>query len=70
MRILGKRILSSDNALSWICVGLALLAAIILDEDGLPNRQHAAIVWTVVALFGVLAFDRKKRNSGRFWLSG
>jgi len=58
----------SDNVLSWIAVVFALVAAIILDENGTTNKWHAAIIWTVVTFYTVLILGRRKWKSWRFWV--
>jgi hypothetical protein len=58
----------SDDALGWIGSALALVAAIVLDKGSPPHKWHAAIMWTSVALFGVLIWGRNKRGSGLFWI--
>lgn len=58
----------SDNALGWIGIAFALIAAVILDKENSPHKWHAAIMWTFVAFFGVLIFGRKKRGSRLFWV--
>jgi hypothetical protein len=62
-----KKTSLSDDAAGWITVALGLIAAIILDKGSPPHKWHAAIMWTVVALFGVLIWGRQKRNSWIFW---
>lgn len=57
----------SDDALGWIGIALGLIVAIILDKGSPPHKWHAAIMWTFVALFGVLVWGRQKRNSWIFW---
>ena len=58
----------SDDVIGWIGLALVLIAAIILDRVSPPHKWHATIMWTFVALFGVLVFGRKKRNSWSFWV--
>jgi hypothetical protein len=67
-RILKKGLAASDDAIGWIGLALVLLAAIILDKASAPHKWHAAIMWTFLAFFGVLVFDRKKRKSLLFWM--
>jgi hypothetical protein len=57
----------SNKALGWIGIAVALAASIILDKDGQPNKWHPAIMWTVVAFYGLLLFGRKKWRTVRFW---
>jgi hypothetical protein len=57
----------SDDAFGWIGLVLVLIAAVILDKGSQPHKWHAAIMWTFVALFGVLVFGRNKRTSRLFW---
>jgi len=57
----------SDDALGWIGIVLALMAVIVLDKGSPPRKWHAAIMWTLTALFGVLIWGRQKRNSWIFW---
>ena len=61
-----KGLAASDDPIGWIGLGLVLLAAIILDRASAPHKWHAAIMWTFVALFGVLLFGREKRGSWLF----
>jgi hypothetical protein len=57
----------SEDAISWMVMGLVLIAAIIFDRRGMPQRWHAAIMWTVVA-FGPVTMTRRKRwGSASFW---
>jgi hypothetical protein len=56
--------------LGWICLTLVLIAAIILDRGSPPRKWHAAIIWTGVALFGLLIFGRQARKFWRFWFFG
>jgi hypothetical protein len=58
----------SDNAIVWSAAAVALIAAIILDKGAAPHKWHAAIMWTVVALYGVLIFGRKKLCAWQFWV--
>ena len=57
----------SDNALGWVSAAFALVAAIILDKNSPPHKWHAAIMWSIVALFGILIWGRDKQNSRLFW---
>ena len=57
-----------DDALGWVVIALGLIAAIILDRGAPPHKWHAAIMWTFVALFGVLIWGRQKRSSWLFWV--
>ncbi|MGB6676775.1 MAG: hypothetical protein WBE44_08800 [Terriglobales bacterium] len=57
----------SDDAVGWIGIALGLIAAIILDKGSPPHKWHAAIMWTFLALFGVLIWGRQERNSRMFW---
>jgi hypothetical protein len=62
-----KQILISDDTASWIGVALALAAAIVFGRYGMPQKWHAAIMWTVVA-FGPPTVTRRKRwGSPSFW---
>lgn len=63
-----KRLSVSDNAIVWSAAMVGLIAAIILDKDGAPHKWHAAIMWTGVALYGVLIFGRKRWGSWLFWV--
>ena len=65
---LERRISLSDDALGWIGLTLVVIAAVILDKHSPPHKWHAAIMWTFVALFGVLVFGRGKRSSYLFWI--
>jgi hypothetical protein len=67
-RILNKRTAPGDDILGWIGIGLALVAAIILDKGSAPHKWHAAIMWTFGSLFSLLLFGRKKRGSWLFWI--
>src|SRR5205814_291328 len=67
-RVLKKRIVAIDDALGWIGIAVALIAAIVLDKGSAPHKWHAAIMWTVVAFLGVLKFGQKKWKSWRFWI--
>jgi hypothetical protein len=58
----------SDNFLASITVAVALFAAIIFDKYSPPHKWHAAIMWSTVALFGVLVWGREKRDSWVFWM--
>ena len=65
----GRQIAVSDNAIGWIAVAAGLTAAFILDTKEQPQKWHAAIVWTVTAVMGVLLLGRGRWKSWRFWLS-
>ena len=67
-RVLKRRTVASDDALGWIAVAVALIAAIVLDKGSAPHKRHAAIMWTVVAFLGVLKFGHKKWKSWLFWI--
>ena len=57
----------SDDAAYWIGAALALAAAIVFGRYGMPQKWHAAIMWTVVA-FGPPTVTRRKRwGSPLFW---
>jgi hypothetical protein len=50
--------------------GIAALAvAIAADENGMPQKWHAAIVGTVVAFGGSLWALKRKWKSASFWLA-
>jgi len=57
-----------ENVLSWLTAGVALVAAIILDRNSAPHKWHAAIMWTVLAFFGVLLWGREKWRAVSFWI--
>jgi ABC-type Co2+ transport system permease subunit len=63
-----KQRVASDDVLGWIGIALVLVAAIVLDKGSAPHKWHAAIMWTFCALFGLVIFGRKKRNSWLFWI--
>jgi hypothetical protein len=63
-----KRRSLSDDTFGWLGIALVLIAAIILDKGSPPHKWHAAIMWTFVALFGLLVFGRNKRGSWLFWV--
>lgn len=63
-----KHSLLSDDTLGWMGLALVLIAAIILDKGSQPHKWHAAIMWTFVALIGLLVFGRNKRSSWLFWV--
>ena len=63
-----KAFFLSDDAIGWVGIALGLIAAIILDKCAPPHKWHAAIMWTFLALFGVLVWGRQKRNLWLFWL--
>jgi hypothetical protein len=67
-RILGKRSAVSNDVLGWIAIALGFIAAIVLDKESPPHKWHAAIEWTIVALYGVLIFGRRSWKSWRFWI--
>ncbi len=67
-RKLKKRMSLGDNVIVWSAAVVALIAAVILDKGSAPHKWHAAIMWTGVALYGVLIFGRRKWGSWRFWL--
>lgn len=67
-RKLGYRVAASDEVLGWVGIALVLVAAIVLDKGSAPHKWHAAIMWTFVALFGLLILGRKKRASWLFWI--
>jgi hypothetical protein len=57
----------SDNAIEWIVVGLGLAALIVFGQYGMPQKWHAAIMWTVVAFGPPTATPRKRWSSPSFW---
>jgi hypothetical protein len=67
-RRLKNRIDPTGDALGWTGLALALIAAIVLDKGSPTHKWHAAVMWTFVALFGVLIFGRQKRGSWQFWI--
>lgn len=58
----------SDDVLGWVGIGVGLVIMVILDKKSPPHKWHAAVMWTFCALFGLLIFGRKKRNSWLFWI--
>jgi hypothetical protein len=57
----------SDNAVEWMIAGLALAALIIFGRLGMPQKWHAAIMWTAVA-FGPMTITLRRRwKSWSFW---
>jgi|SRR5579862_4454434 len=68
MSRLKRRSTSNDDLFGWIGLGLVLVASLVLDKADAPRKWHAAIMWTFVALFGVLIFGRQKRSSWLFWI--
>jgi hypothetical protein len=56
------------KVLGWVIPALALGSVIILDERSGSNRWHAAVVWTPVALSGVLVWGQKAWKWKSFWL--
>ena len=65
---LRKQTSISDDVFGWIGLLLGLVAVIILDKRSPPHKWHAAVMWTFLALFGLLIFGRNKRNSRVFWM--
>jgi hypothetical protein len=59
----------SDNSLAWIGAGVALVVAIIFGKLGMPQKWHAAIMWTVVAFGPPMVGHRKRWGLWSFWLS-
>ena len=64
-----KRTLVSDDTVLWIGTGLVLAAAIIFDKQGMPQRWHAAIMWTAVAFGPPTVVRRRMWKSWSFWLT-
>jgi hypothetical protein len=62
-----KHTLVSDDAVSWIAAGIALVAAIVFGHYGLSQKWHAAIMWTGVAFASSAIFCRKQWTSLSFW---
>lgn len=62
-----KQTVVSDDAASWIGVALALAAAIVFGRYGMPQKWHAAIMWTVVAFGPPTVIRRKRWESPSFW---
>lgn len=58
----------SDNTVEWIIAGLALVAIIIFDREGMPQKWHAATMWTGVAFGPSTLWLRKRWRSWSFWL--
>ena len=58
----------TDRAFVWSAAAVALAAAIILDRGSPPHKWHAAIMWTVVAFYGVVIFSRPKWRTWQFWI--
>jgi hypothetical protein len=54
--------LRAIDTLGWTGVAVALITAIVLDKSSTPHKWHAAIMWTVVTLLGVLKFGQRKWN--------
>ncbi len=61
-----KRIATGYDIPGWMVLALGLAAAFILDKRGPPYKWHAAIMWTILALVGVLIFPLKKRRPRLF----
>lgn len=57
----------SDNALTWFAAALALCVAILLDQRGLPQKWHAAIVWTVGTFGSLVIMFRRRWYLWGFW---
>ena len=68
-RQLKKRVALTDNVAGWIAGAVALISVIILDTRGLPQKWHAAVMWTVCAFASVVVFSRKRLSSWQFWVS-
>jgi hypothetical protein len=56
-----------EDVLSWVVLGLGLVAIFILDSDDAPRKWHAATLWTMIATYGVLLWGREKWRSASFW---
>ncbi len=59
----------SDNTLSWIAVALSLLVVVVLDKEGMPQKWHAAVMWTLCAFGPVTVMHRKRWRIWSFWTS-
>lgn len=64
-----QRVKITANAVLWIGVGIALLAEIIFDSAGMPQKWHAAIMWTAVAFGPPTVVRRKRWMFASFWMS-
>ncbi|HUB29205.1 MAG TPA: hypothetical protein VL967_05885 [Terracidiphilus sp.] len=64
-----KQSVVSDKAFEWIIALLALAALIEFGRLGMPQKWHAAIVWTAVAFGPITIVLRKRWSLWAFWLS-
>jgi len=67
MQTMKNRTAVSDDMISWIVAGLALAAVIVLNSYGLPQKWHAAVMWTGVAFAPPTIVRRKRWGSWSFW---
>ena len=67
-RILKRKADLKENLIVALIGLIAIVASIIFNQHGLPQKWHAAIMWTGVAFGTVILSSRKKLTSWRFWL--
>jgi len=58
----------SGKVISWTSAILALAAALIFNKFDMPQKWHAAGMWTLVAFVPATAFCRRWWNNWRFWI--
>src|SRR5581483_6860996 len=57
----------SDNALEWIGVILGLTAIMVFDKRGMPQKWHAAVMWTLCTFGPFLVISRRRWRFWNFW---
>jgi hypothetical protein len=59
----------SDNLIVFLIVVGALAAAWMMDSLGMPQKWHAAVIWTGAALTGSILVFRKRWARPTFWIA-
>lgn len=67
MQTVRKRNLISNDGVIWVAVAVTLLAVVIVNHYGMPQKWHAAIMWTGVAFVPPTITRRKRWKSWSFW---
>jgi hypothetical protein len=66
---MNKQWISPDNFVVLVAVLVAVSAVLLMDHLGMPQKWHAAIMWTGITFCGVLPVFRKRWLLWSFWAS-